>query len=237
MSAPARNARAVRVAGASLAVLFGIWAGVRFHDSRVPAPGALRVPAGETSALNPSDSVPEFDPATPAPVKIPDHLPAFQLSDRAGKPTSSTAWDGKSLVLNFWATWCAPCRREIPLLKSLETEWAARDVAVVGIAVDYRDKVQQFADELNIGYPLLVGEQDALDLAAQFGMTSPVFPFTVFTDRRGQVVALFVGELHRPQADLILSVVQNLNRDQLGLAQARRHIADGLHSLAAGSTG
>ena len=76
---------------------------------------------------------------------------------------------------------------------------------VVGIAVDHRDKVRHFAGEFKIDYPLLIGEQDALDVAAKFGMDVPAFPFTVFTDRRGEVVALFVGELHRPQADLILS--------------------------------
>jgi hypothetical protein len=72
--------------------------------------------------------------------------------------------------------------------------------------------VLAYADDLKIAYPLLIGEQDALDAAAALGVDSPVFPFTVFTDRRGEVVALFVGELHRPQAELILREVQNLNR-------------------------
>jgi thiol-disulfide isomerase/thioredoxin len=140
-------------------------------------------------------------------------------------------WSGKSLVINFWATWCAPCRREIPLLQTLASEWAGRDVTVVGIAVDYRDKVQDFAREFRIDYPLLIGEQDALDVAAKFGMDSPAFPFTVFTDRRGEVVTLFVGELHRPQADLILSVVQTLNQDLVQLPEAKRRIADGLAAI------
>jgi hypothetical protein len=77
----------------------------------------------------------------------------------------------------------------------------------------------------------LVGEQDALDLAAKLGLSTPVFPFTVFTDRRGQVVALFVGELHRAQADLILSVLENVNQDKVQLPEARRLIADGLEKL------
>jgi thiol-disulfide isomerase/thioredoxin len=243
MSAPARNIRVLSVAGAVLVMLFGIWAGARFYPGRAVAPVAgmqaptMRVPAGEASPPILSDSLPGFDAAAPTSSKIPEHLPKFQLADSAGKPTAIATWEGKSLVLNFWATWCAPCRREIPLLKALHAEWAGHDVQVVGIAIDYRDKVLQFADELKIGYPILVGEQDALDVAAQFGVTSPVFPFTVFTDRRGQVVALFVGELHKPQADLILSVVQNLNRDQVALPEARRSIAAGLHSLATSSTG
>ena len=68
-----------------------------------------------------------------------------------------------------------------------------------------------FASELKIDYPLLIGEQDALDAAAALGVAIAGVSFTVFTDRRGEVVALFVGELHRPQADLILSAVQDLN--------------------------
>jgi peroxiredoxin len=116
-------------------------------------------------------------------------------------------------------------------LKSLSGEWRSRNVEVVGIAVDYRDKVAAYADEMKIPYPVLVGSQDALDVATELGVASPVFPFTVFTDKRGEVVALYVGELHQAQADLILGVVQNLNEDRLKLPEARRNIADGLHAL------
>jgi thiol-disulfide isomerase/thioredoxin len=153
------------------------------------------------------------------------------LGDRTGKATSVSTWRGKSLILNFWATWCAPCRHEIPLLQSLYREWQGRDVEVVGIAVDYRDKVLTYADELKIGYPILIGEQDALDVVTAFGVETPVFPFTVFTDRRGQVVTLYLGELHKTQADFILSVVQNLNQDRIQLPEARRSISDGLRAL------
>lgn len=242
MSTPARNIRALRIAGGVLLVLVGIWAGVRVYSSRVGHPGdgghiaGVRTPVGEASPPTPSDFDEAFTAGAP-PVKIPERLPNFTLSDRNGKATSVSAWGGKSLILNFWATWCAPCRREIPLLKSLHAEWAGRGVEVVGIAVDYRDKVLAYADELKIPYPLLIGEQDALDAAAAFGVASPAFPFTVFTDRRGQVVALYLGELHRPQADLILSVVQNLNDNRVPLAEARRNIAKGLHALAADRPG
>jgi hypothetical protein len=102
---------------------------------------------------------------------------------------------------------------------------------VVGIAVDHRDKVLEFAARFKIGYPLLIGEQDALDAVAAFGVESPVFPFTVFTDRRGEVVTVFVGELHRPQAELILGEVQTLNRGLIQLPAARRAIAEGLEHL------
>ena len=192
----------------------------------------MRVPAGEASPPIPSDLDKPWDPDVPPRVTIPEKLPEFSLGDLAGKRTPISTWQGKSLIINFWATWCAPCRREIPLLEALSRDWGNRNVQVVGVAVDYRDKVLAYANDLKIPYPILIGEQDALDAATALGVESPVFPFTVFTDRRGQIVTLFVGELHKPQADLILSVVQNLNEGRIPLATARHDIADGLHSLA-----
>lgn len=102
---------------------------------------------------------------------------------------------------------------------------------MIGIAVDHRKDVLAYADEMHIPYPLLIGEQDAMDVAAAFGFDAPAFPFTIFTDRRGEVVTLFVGELHQPQADLILSVVQNLNQQRVKLPEARRNIEQGLRAL------
>jgi thiol-disulfide isomerase/thioredoxin len=231
------NTRAARVAGAALLVMLGIWAGARVYSTHGAAqshPG-VPVPAGEASDPNPSDLARDPEDAAVdgamAPSKIPDRLPQFSLQNSAGKATPITSFGDKSLIINFWATWCAPCRREIPLLETLHAEWSGRDVTVVGIAVDYRDKVLEFADRFKIGYPLLIGEQDALDAAAAFGVQSPVFPFTVFTDRRGEVVALFVGELHKPQAELILGEVQKLNKGLIQLKAARQAIAVGLSAL------
>jgi thiol-disulfide isomerase/thioredoxin len=229
------NHRALRFAGTALVVIVGVWAGARVYAVLMTArgrAGAVAVPAGEASPANPSDFAALYPETLPAPAKIPEYLPSFSLNDSAGKLTSIALWSGRSLVLNFWATWCAPCRREIPLLQALHDEWGGRDVAVIGIAVDHPEKVAAFANEFKIAYPLLIGDQDALKVAAAFGVETPVFPFTVFTDRRGEVVTLFVGELHRPQADLILSVVRNLNQDTLKLPQARRSIEEGLRALA-----
>jgi thiol-disulfide isomerase/thioredoxin len=225
--------RALRLTGTALIVLVAVWAGVRIHSARsgLPPPGGIAIPVGEASPPTASDLVDE--PRAPAPAKIPDHLPDFALQSLDGRLTSIKSWNGRSLVINFWATWCAPCRREIPLLEELSSEWASRGVTFVGIAVDHRDSVRSYAQELRIPYPILIGEQDALDAAGRFGVDTPVFPFTVFTDRRGEVVALYVGELRKPQAGLILSTVQDLDHDRIALQQARRAIADGLHALSA----
>jgi thiol-disulfide isomerase/thioredoxin len=227
----------------ALLALVSVWAGFRLHASRQqlsqPATAAaprlatgVDVPAGQASAPLPSDADP-----LPEPTVIPDHLPEVRLIDRTGKPESIDTWRGKSLVINFWATWCAPCRHEIPFLETLDAEWRAKDVQVVGIAVDQRAAVAAYADKWKITYPLLIGEEDALDAARAFGVTEPAFPFTVFTDRRGEVVALFMGELHAPQAALILSQVEALNQNRQGLGEARRVITEGLRALQAGKPG
>jgi len=223
------NDSRLRVTGAALAALVCVWAGARLYMSRPHGHDGINFHDAAPDAAVGS-AVQALEATWPHPI-VPARLPAFSLSDLEGKPTPISRWNGKSLIINFWATWCAPCRREMPLLETLASEWAGRDIAVLGIAVDYRDKVQEFAREFKIDYPLLIGEQDALDVAAQFGMESPAFPFTVFTDRRGEVVALFLGELHRPQADLILSVVQNLNQDLVQMPEAKRAIAEGLAAI------
>jgi thiol-disulfide isomerase/thioredoxin len=220
-----------RVLCAGALAMLCAWAGARLYVHwRHPGTAEMRVPAGIASNPSPTDDNAASQGAPP--VRIPDALPAFSLSNLQGLATPISTWAGRPLVINFWATWCAPCRREIPLLKTLSAEWAPRNIAVIGIAVDHRDEVLKFAGQFKIDYPLLIGEQDALDVAAKFGMDSPAFPFTVFTDARGEVVALFLGELHRPQADLIVSAVQNLDKGSVQLAEARRQIAAGLDALA-----
>src|ERR1700722_1394831 len=155
-----------RIGAGALLVILGIVAGAWFHRGNQ----TVRVPAGEASVPNAGDPNPSDAPtplaegALPSP-KIPDRLPQFSLHDPAGKVTPIASFGDKSLMINFWATWCAPCRSEIPLLQSLHAEWAGRGMSVVGIAVDQRDKDLKFARRFNIGYPLLIGEQDALGAA------------------------------------------------------------------------
>lgn len=226
--------RALRTAAAALVVIVGIWAGIRVYSTWSAAAGSRRIttPVGEASAPLSSDLVDQPHAGLAgADIKIPPLLPAFTLADLRGVPTPIAHWKGKSLVINFWATWCAPCRREIPMLGHLAAQWGDRGIVVVGIAVDHAQAVASYAQELKIPYPLLVGEQDALDAAGALGVPSPVFPFTVFTDSAGEIVALYIGELHPAQADLILSRVQSVDRHELALPEARRSIAAGLARL------
>jgi thiol-disulfide isomerase/thioredoxin len=167
-----------------------------------------------------------------APHAIPTNVPNISLADPSGVKHALSEWKGRPLLINFWATWCAPCRREIPLLKTLRHERAADGIEIVGIAVDFRDAVQHYAQEMGIDYPVLVGEQDGLDAIAAFGMDT-VFPFTVFTDRQGRIVTLKVGELHRDEAHFILDRVKGIDSGRIELSTAKKEIADGVAALAA----
>jgi thiol-disulfide isomerase/thioredoxin len=213
--------------------------GLRLRSTRSAAPAAaergMRVPAGEASPPSAADrlaaAAPDPVAAGPVAAPIPARLPPFTLAGLDGRPTPISAFAHRSLIINFWAPWCAPCRREIPLLRTIDRQWRARQVSVIGIAVDARAAVARYAHAAGIDYPLLTGEQDALDVAAKLGVATPAFPFTVFTDARGRIVAVYLGELHRPQIDLILGVVQRLNTARIALPAARRAIDAGLDRL------
>jgi thiol-disulfide isomerase/thioredoxin len=169
--------------------------------------------------------------APPAPTQAPEVVPEIALTDSAGVRRRLSEWKGRPTLINFWATWCEPCRREIPLLEKLRSEHSADGVEVIGIAVDLRDAVLKYAREMHIDYPVLIGEQDGLDAVGAFGMES-VFPFTVFADSRARIVTLKVGELHADEADFILSRVRDVDAGRLGLPEAREQVAAALRQLA-----
>jgi thiol-disulfide isomerase/thioredoxin len=158
-------------------------------------------------------------------------LPSVALPDAQGVAHRLSDWAGHPLVVNFWATWCEPCRREIPLLIRLRHERAADGLVVVGIAIDFRAAVVKYAAANAIDYPLLIGEDAGLKIVDAFGMDL-VFPFSVFADRDGRVVAVKVGELHRDEADFILDRVDEIDRGTLSLAGAREAITSRLRLLA-----
>jgi thiol-disulfide isomerase/thioredoxin len=164
------------------------------------------------------------DASSPQPPVIPERRPDITLADRDGKPRSLAEWNGRPQVINFWATWCAPCRREIPMLNALAKDGAWPDIALVGIAIDFREDVLHYLETTPIDYTVLIGEQDGLDAARAFGMGSLGLPFTAFIDRQGRLVTIHLGELHRPQADAILSVVRALDAGQIDLPTAQARI-------------
>jgi thiol-disulfide isomerase/thioredoxin len=162
---------------------------------------------------------------------LPATLPDFTLGDLSGTPRSIRSWPGKSMIVNFWATWCAPCRREIPLLRELQKQHGAEGFQIVGVAVDIREDVVKYAQEIGIDYPVLIGEQDGLDAVNKFGQGSIGFPFTVFTDNQGRIVLFHLGEIHKQQADVLFGAVRDVNSGKLTPAAARVVAAKQLAAL------
>ncbi|HWP94743.1 MAG TPA: TlpA disulfide reductase family protein [Gammaproteobacteria bacterium] len=144
---------------------------------------------------------------TPPVVPRPTRLTDFELKDLTGTSRSSREWAGKALLINFWATWCPPCRKEIPLLVEAQRKYEAAGLQVVGIAVDNIEAVRGFADEMGVNYPMLVGEQEALDVAASLGAELYGLPVSVLVDRQGNILAVRMGEI-RPEE--IEGLVQTL---------------------------
>lgn len=190
------------------------------------AAAALAAAVGGFVAYRQFAAPPPPPPAPPAAVAVPAVRPVFALLDAAGKSRSITEWDGKALAINFWATWCPPCRREIPMLNDLHRRHAADGFEVVGIAVDFRESVLEYLQKTPVAYPILIGEQDGLDAARAFGMESMGFPFTIFTDRQGRILTVHVGELHAPEAEAIVVVINGVDAGEVSLEAARARIRD-----------
>ena len=132
-------------------------------------------------------------PQTAQPVVERDY--AARLADLKGAPQSIGQWRGQVLVVNFWATWCAPCREEIPGFVRLQERYGARGVRFVGIAFDQPEKVTEFAREFGINYPLLIGGLDTMELLREAGNRAGVLPYTVVIDRAGNLVSRQPGGL------------------------------------------
>jgi peroxiredoxin len=191
-----------------------------------PAQVPLRIAPAQTAAAG-SPGV-----QIPARQTLPERLPDVSLPDLQGVTHSLRDFSGRPLVVNFWATWCEPCRREIPLLESLWREKSRDELEIVGIAVDHPESVRQFVRELGIDYPVLVGEKGGLEAVTAFGMDT-VLPFSVFVDPEGQIVTLKLGELHRDEASFILARLEDVRHGRLSLADARGQIGDQVRRLAA----
>ena len=131
-------------------------------------------------------------------------LPAASLPDLAGHTRRLSEWQGRVLICNFWATWCAPCREEIPLLTATRAKYALAGVEVVGIAIDNAAKVRDFAASFNISYPILLAEADGLDLMRQLGNTGGGLPYTVIADREGSLVHRKLGAFKEAELNTVL---------------------------------
>jgi len=135
----------------------------------------------------------------------PNALYAATFLDLQGKTRNLAEWRGKILLLNFWASWCAPCLEEVPILIAVREAYLHLGVEVVGIAIDLPSKIAEFAKRLSISYPILLADAGGLDLMRRLGNAAAGLPFTVFLDRESKPVKRKLGALRRPEVEAALS--------------------------------
>jgi thiol-disulfide isomerase/thioredoxin len=130
---------------------------------------------------------------------------AMVLPDADGHEQALAQWRGKVLIVNFWATWCAPCREEMPQFVAAQARDGAKGVQFVGIAVDDVAKVRVFAREIGLNYPTLIGGYGAIELSRTLGNDLAALPFTIVVDRQGRVVHTQLGPLKAARLDALLA--------------------------------
>ncbi len=166
----------MRVASALTAVIIatalaaGIWSGVRYYQSA---------------------QTPQFQMTG----KGVESLPEFALPDLEGKLRNSSEWKGDVLVINFWATWCPPCREEMPRFIEMQERYRDKGLQFIGIAIDDLEMVQDFHDVYGINFPTLIGGMEAVKLANTLGNRFDSLPFTAVFDRKGKTRYIQAGEI------------------------------------------
>lgn len=191
-------------AGAFIALM----AGALFYAARVP------VDSQQAAPEVPADG-------TPAVVEYPQ----FELAGLGGEPVAFSEFDGRHRLLNFWATWCAPCRREIPLLKTFQESQGDDGILVIGIAVDFADDVIEYAEAAEFNYPVLVGQEDAMAVAESSGVEFTAMPFTMIVSKDGRYLGAYLGELHQEHLDDIENILDRLDAGDISVESARGALA------------
>jgi len=163
----------------------------------------LAIPMTTTSA----QSLPvDISKTSQAPLQVGETRPGFQLRDLQGRYRDISEWDGKLIVLNFWATWCPPCLHEIPTFSRLHNELAEDGLQFLGVALDNPRDVRRFIKASGMSYPTLYGDKDAALLSKIYGNKHGGLPYTVIIDRDGAVLSTHLGELQRDQ---LLTLIQS----------------------------
>lgn len=135
-----------------------------------------------------------------------DTLSTFSFPDTEEKTHNISEWSGKTLVINFWATWCQPCLKEIPEFMQLQNQFATKNVQFIGVAIDEQPAVARFKDVQKMNYPVLVAsEWEGFNLAQQLGNSANTVPFTVVTNSAGQIIYRYAGAVKKEELQAVLS--------------------------------
>ncbi|MES1941915.1 thioredoxin [Salinisphaera sp. T5B8] len=140
------------------------------------------------------------------------YRPDFTLADLDGEPHAIADYDGQVVVLNFWASWCKPCREEVPMLIDAQREYADQGLQIIGIAVDKPEAAAEFAKRYDINYPVLADATEGARIQDRYtaeGAPAGVLPFTAIIDRNGKVVARIAGALnHARLSDIVQPLLE-----------------------------
>jgi thiol-disulfide isomerase/thioredoxin len=146
-------------------------------------------------------------------------LLAASLPDIQGENQLVSQWLGKVIVVNFWATWCTPCREEIPEFIDAQKKYRDQGLVIVGIAIDQADKVKMFSEEFGINYPVLVGSMSTWSLLEAAGNRQSALPYTVVIDRSGKIADTYLGRVNMKKME---SIVLPLLKEQTQAEQAKQ---------------
>lgn len=130
-----------------------------------------------------------------------ERRPDLEFRGLDGQAQRLSQWDGKLVLLNFWATWCTPCLKEIPLLVEAQRQYGPRGLQIVGLAMDQVEPVRIFQQRLAINYPILVGDTDIVLAMDQLGDPLGAFPFSVLIAPDGRVLDRASGDLSREELE------------------------------------
>ena len=173
-----RLRRVVALAAATIALAAGIYAGIAAYPVRR---SEARLPSAALASLF-----------------------ALRLNDARGQTQAFDAWRGKTLVVNFWATWCPPCREEMPYFSRLSDRYAPHGVQFVGVALDSAENVSAFARQVPVSYPLLIAQAEGIELTRQLGNSHLALPYTLIIGASGETLLARLGRLPESELETVL---------------------------------
>ena len=148
-------------------------------------------------------------------------LGEFELIDLNNVMINSSKWNGQYKLINFWATWCAPCRREIPLLNNTQKEYQDMSLQIIGIAVDVLDDVIAYSEETSFEYPVLVGEEEAIAIAENANIEFIGLPFTMLVDDQNEIIKTHLGEIKQHHIDMLTEVIRDMQKGKISVEEAK----------------